>query len=122
MTARKQQHQEWDKQLSLYLSQILLCERCRLRPAKDKAHRLKRRFIGWRTDLDRLEYFMAAKLCRACHKSFDEATGEDVHERMFVAITKIVLNRHKKRLVGAYVEPHSQRTWDPLWVNQIRRD
>lgn len=121
MNQRKRQHEEWDDELDVYLSKILFCEVCGIRKATDKAHRLKRRFIGWRSELDRLEYFMAAKLCRPCHRRFDEGTGEAVHEAMYEGITKIVLRRARGRVVGVYVRPHPQRWWDPVLVNSVQR-
>ena len=112
MNQRKRQHEQWDGELTAYLEKILFCEICRIRPATDKAHRLKRRFIGWRSDLDRQEYFMAAKLCRLCHERLDEGHGDNVHERMFETITRVVLRRARGAVNGDYETPHPMRWYD----------
>lgn len=52
----------------------------------DNAHRLKKTKIT-----DEIEYIDGrAKLCRGHHLSLDEATGEYIHERMFLIIDKIM--------------------------------
>jgi hypothetical protein len=122
MNQRKAQHNGWAEELKIYLSKILMCEMCRIRKATDHAHRLKRRLIGWRTDLDRLEYFMAAKLCRRCHKSLDEYVGpQDAHERMFLIITRIAVARPRGSVHGEYVPTHPVTLWDPQLIYRYSR-
>lgn len=104
-----------------YLSKILFCELCKTRRATDTAHRLKRRFIGWRTELDKREYFMAARLCRSCHRSLDEASGPNPHERMFTVITRIAVARPRGKIHGKYIEPHPVRTWDSELIYRYER-
>lgn len=122
MNQRKAQHNIWDHELTVYLTWIVMCEICGLRKAVDKAHRIKRRFIGWRTALDKLEYFMAAKLCRPCHRALDEATGPDTHENMWTTITRIVLGRVAIILNGPRVPPHPQIEWDPVYLYNYKRE
>ena len=122
MNAKKLQHNKWDGEVSEYLRPITWCEKCGAHPPPellDKAHRLKRRFIGWETEFDKLEYFMAAKLCRDCHKALDEALGDDVHKFMFVEITEIILDRDPGNVNGA-VRIHPFHNWDPLGYEQAR--
>lgn len=128
MNARTSQHREWGRELVQYLKKVRTCERCRMRPATDHAHRLKRRFLGWRLDgkegrpnLDRLEYFMAAKLCRRCHTDLDEYKGEGAHERMFTVVTRIVLGRSRRVITGVYMDPHPLRVWEPERIYNYER-
>lgn len=52
------------------------------------AHRLKKTKITTRE-----EWLMCAKLCGEHHRGLDEATGEDVHRRMYDVITHIIESR-----------------------------
>lgn len=110
MSLRNSKHRAWHKQLKDYLSNIQWCERCGQGGILDIAHRSKRRFIGVKTDLDENEYFMAAVLCRSCHRMYDEAGGIDdseldTHERMFSEITKIILDRDGSLVRGQPIRP-----------------
>lgn len=121
MNQRKKQHVVWGRQLERYLSRITWCERCKSTPRHlETAHRLKRRFIGWRSAEDHLEYFMAAKLCRKCHVDLDEFKGEDAHKRMFDVITRIVIDRrlafiNGPRMISPFLD------WDPVRVYSYAR-
>lgn len=66
------------------------CERCySTSPPIDNAHRLKKTKIK-----SEEEYVHGrAHLCRSCHRKLDEATGEHVHERMYLVITKLMKRR-----------------------------
>lgn len=112
MTGRKKQHNKWHAELGKYLANIVWCEKCGDVPPPDLldiAHRVKRRFIGWNTEFDRREYFMAAKLCRNCHTGYDEYVGEEAHERMFSGITEIVGDRDPGDVNGRVIlHPVSQ--------------
>jgi hypothetical protein len=121
MNNRKAQHNEWAKELKVYLMRIIWCERCKKRRATDIAHRLKRRLIGWRTELDRAEYFMAAKLCRPCHRDLDEHVGDGGHERMFLIVTRLAETRPRGTVYGKYQALHPTRLWDPETVYSYGR-
>lgn len=120
MNARTKVHLKWDRELTEYLKNIAWCELCGSRFLLSKAHRLKRRFIGYKSDFDKKEYFMAAKLCAVCHTSLDEATGEDVHKRMFDTITKIIVKRNPRLLEGDVII-HPILIWSPLEYEEERK-
>lgn len=116
MNAKKRQHEIWDKQLTVYLQMITWCEECGGSHCNNfrlsKAHRLKRRFIGYQTEEDRKEYFMAAKLGEKCHQAKDEATGDAPHQEMFESITELIMDRDLGVINGElYV---STKQWEDM--------
>lgn len=114
MSNRIKQHSKWDRELTKALEEIDWCEKCgRTDMHLEKAHRVKRRFIGWESDLDRLEYFMSVKLCRPCHQGLDEATGDHTHKRMFEAVTSLI----KSRWVNISTPMHPVTDWDEFQKN-----
>lgn len=121
MNEKKRKHNRWHEKLKAYLSQIVWCELCGESGNTDIAHRLKRRFIGHETEFDRLEYFMAAKLCRGCHQDFDEGTGDFVHEKMFLDITRLILDRDPGLVVGK-PQTHLVTSWNPLGYESERNN
>lgn len=62
---------------------------------------------------------MAAKLCRDCHKSYDEGTGFEVHVMMYLEITEIIIDRDPS-LVNGEVQIHPVLAWAPLDYEQAR--
>lgn len=91
---RSRERREWAADLAESLKFIEWCEQCGATGViLDIAHRLKRNKITTKA-----EYFMAAKLCRfKCHRGYDEATGEDVHGRMFRGITELIEKRNEQK-------------------------
>ena len=100
MNARAKVHKRWDAELTKKLAPITWCERCGAADGScgmlTKAHRKKRRFIGWRTEEDHQEYMMAAKLGLYCHQFYDENWNKendpefDAHQIMFDDITQMI--------------------------------
>lgn len=97
-------HRQWHGDLAAFLAPIVWCEKCGTTdpgpPGKfDLAHRKKKRFIGYETELDHQEYMTAAKLCRKCHIGLDENWNKednldfDAHRHMYEVITDIVNRR-----------------------------
>jgi len=84
---------KWHRELKQYLMGNLgidYCESCGTSYGLSIAHARKQRFITTRD-----EYFRAAILCLPEHQSLDEATGENVHERMAEFIDALIANRSK---------------------------
>lgn len=95
-STRKALEAAWDKEIEAQLAHVVWCENCGATGVRlDRAHRLKRNKIPVKNDIEawKAEYFMVAKLCRKCHNDLDFATGEDVHGRMFEAVTRLIAQR-----------------------------
>jgi len=91
VSARSKKHLTWHKQLRRYLLeelQLSQCESCGTRFNLTIMHATKRRFIQSRED-----YFRAALVCQPEHQSYDEGTGENVHERMAEFVDRLIERR-----------------------------
>jgi len=100
LTNRKKIHNQWDKEAEAKIAHITWCQKCGTTGSYSnpltKAHRKKRRFIGFRTEEDHQEYLMVARLCSDCHRGYDENWNKegvenfDPHQIMFDEITKFI--------------------------------
>jgi len=91
MNSRTKQHRAWHRELKQYLMGDLAidyCESCGTSYGLSIMHATKRRFIQTKDD-----YFRAAIVCLPEHQSYDEATGENVHEKMATFVDALIANR-----------------------------
>lgn len=84
----------WNAEWKEEMKHITWCESCGRPdgPGDRKltmAHALKQRFITTEEDCKR-----AAKVCWGEHRSYDEATGEDVHEKMREFVDGLIAKRN----------------------------
>lgn len=83
---------KWHKELKQYLLgdlAISWCESCGSTYNLTIMHSMKQRRI-----LTRSDYFKAAIICQPEHQSYDEATGDNVHERMREFVEGIIEKRN----------------------------
>ena len=91
MNARAKLHRKWHRELKQHLMGDLginYCESCGTSYGLSIMHATKRRFIETKAD-----YWRAAIVCLPEHQSYDEGTGENVHERMAEFVDKLIEQR-----------------------------
>jgi len=92
-STRAKQHAVWQRELKQHLMGDLgieSCESCGTSYGLSIMHATKRRFIVTRED-----YFRAAIVCLKEHQSYDEATGENVHEKMANFVDGLIERRNR---------------------------
>lgn len=91
MNNRAKQHRKWHRELKQYLMgdlNIDYCESCGTSYKLSIMHSMKKRYIQTRED-----YFEAAIVCLPEHQSYDEGTGDNVHERMADFVRGLIAQR-----------------------------
>lgn len=102
MSLRTDQHKKWTAEWYSLHEDIVWCEQCGSTSCwpLQMAHRLKRVELGYETEEDKKEYFMAAKLGQPCHRKYDENFNKDqtsdfdAHKIMFDGITALIEKRN----------------------------